>query len=41
MPEFKPVVKPSGTVVKPSANKFKVLGTLAGATSESEGEETQ
>jgi hypothetical protein len=34
MPEFKPVVKPS-------SNKFKVLGTLAGATSESEGEETQ
>jgi hypothetical protein len=34
MPEFKPVVKQS-------SNKFKVLGTLAGATSESEGEETQ
>jgi len=41
MPEFKPVVKPTGTVVKTSSNKFKVLGTLAGATSESESEETQ
>lgn len=34
MPEFKPIVTQS-------SNKFKVLGTLAGATSESEGEETQ
>ena len=32
--EFKPIVKPS-------SNKFKVLGTLAGATSESESEEAQ
>ena len=30
--EFKPIVKPS-------SNKFKVLGTLAGATSESESED--
>lgn len=39
--EFKPIIKPTGTDVKPSANKFKILPLEGASASSSDSEEAK